>query len=133
MENFILQAHSGIRWLVVVATLVALVWLAYGLLRSRAYDKTTQRVMTVFSSLVGAQWLLGIILFVVLGGYSMDTFGYRYEHAGTMSLVLVAAHIHMMLKKREDRVRYIGGLISIVAAIILVYAGVARLPQGWLG
>jgi predicted transporter len=49
-----------------------------------------------------------------------------------MTLVLVIAHVHMMLKKREDRVRYIGGLISVIVALLLVYVGVSILPQGWV-
>ena len=133
MDIILREAHSGLRWLVVLSTLVAIGWMAYGLIRSRAYDQTTYRVMTVFSSLVGAQWLLGIIFFVVLGNYSMDNplVRLRFEHAGTMTLVLVVAHVHMMLKKRDDRTRYIGGLISVIVAMILVYVGVAVFQAGW--
>lgn len=124
------SAHSGVRWLVVLASLVALIWLIYSLVTSRAYDRTTQRIMTIFSSLIGLQWLIGVVFLIVLGASTTFAVPTRWEHAVIMTLVLVAAHVHMMLKRRPDRVRLIGGLVSIVVALALVYVGVARVG-GW--
>ena len=123
-------AHSGVRWMVVLASLAALIWLVYSLVTSRAYDRVTQRIMTTFSSLVGLQWLIGLIFLIALG--TSTGFGVRlyWEHAVIMTLVLVAAHVHMMLKRRPDRARLIGGLVSLVVALALVYVGVARVG-GW--
>jgi cytochrome c-type biogenesis protein CcmH/NrfG len=129
MTEFLFQAHSGLRWLVVLITVVALAWLIIGLVSKRPYDKNTHRVMVTFSSLIGVQWLLGIILFLVLG---LDV-GFRWEHAVTMTLALIAAHLYMPFKRREDQRRYIAGIVVILVTLALVYVGVARLPQGWMG
>lgn len=129
METGLFHAHSGVRWLVVGITVVAFVWLLIGLFKGRAYDKTTHRIMTAFSSLIGAQWLLGIILFLVMDG-SMSL-SHRWEHAGTMTLALLVAHLHMPFKRRPDSLRYKVGLGVIIAVLVIVYIGVARLPQGW--
>lgn len=124
MDVMLFHTHSFLRWLVVLSTLVAIVWMARGLLQKRTYDALDRRVMTIFSSLVGAQWVVGLLLFVVQGIFNLRE---RWEHLVTMTLVLVVSHVHMMLKKRDDRTRYLGGLISVVVALLLVFAGVAVL------
>jgi len=125
MIEILFTLHSLVRWLVVLATIAAIVWMARGLIQKLAYDDLSRRVMTIFSSLVGAQWLLGTILFIAFGQFDNR---YRWEHAFTMTIVLILAHVHMMLKKRDDRTRYLGGLISVIVALALVYAGVSVLP-----
>lgn len=130
LEKVIFEAHSGVRWLVLLMTIVAFGYLVYGLFQKRPYDRTMHRVMTIWSSLVGAQWVLGILLFIVLGGFDLR---YRWEHAAIMTVVLIVAHGHIPLKKRDDNLRYRGGLAAVVLAMVLVYAGVALLPQGWTG
>ncbi len=66
MNDFLFNLHSGVRWLVVLVTLIALVKLVLGLVQKQAYDTLTQRIMRAFSELTSIQWLLGIILFVTL-------------------------------------------------------------------
>jgi hypothetical protein len=127
-NDILFYAHSGVRWLVVVMTLVALAWLILLAVRSGAYTAAANTVMRIWSTLVGIQWALGVILFIVLGGFDS---GYRWEHALTLTIALVTAHVHYMLKKRPDRVRVIGGLVSVLVTLALIYVGVARLPQGW--
>lgn len=123
--------HSGVRWLVVLATVIALLWMIYGVVTRRDYDKNSYRIMTTFSSLVGLQWVIGLVFMLYLATQQGAVTGFQWSHAGMMTLLLAVAHVHMMLKKRPDRVRFIGGLASIVVALIIVYFGVALLPQGW--
>lgn len=126
MERFIYEAHSGIRWLVVLMTAVALVWLLVRYIQNQAYDKRTHIIVASWAGLVGLQWLLGILLLVVLGQYS----GIQWSHAGVMTLALAVAHGYVPLKKRADKIRYQGGLASIVAVGVLVFVGV-QLVNGW--
>ncbi len=128
MEDMLYYAHSGLRWLVVLMTFVALGWLIVRLAQRKPYDDTTHRVVTIWSSLFGVQWVLGILLFVVLGGFDL---AHRWEHTLTMTLGLVAAHIHFMVKRRADNVRYNGALAGIAGTLLLLFIGVVRLPQGW--
>ncbi len=127
-SQILFQAHSGVRWLVVLMTLVALVWMLVGLLQQRAYDQTARRVMLAFSIVVSLQWLLGVILFVVQGDFSS---GYRWEHAITLTIAVAVSHLHNRWKNAPDAVRYRNNLLIIVAVLVLVFIGVARLPQGW--
>lgn len=128
MDNMLFYAHSGVRWLVVLLTVLALVWLIYGMATRKPFDKRTQTLISVWAGFIGLQWILGILLFLVLGGFDL---GYRWEHALIMTLALAAAHAYVPLKKRADNVRYQGVTISIMVVLVLVFVGVARLPQGW--
>ena len=130
--NMILrEAHSGVRWLVLLVTIIALVKLVLGLIQSGAYDQLTQRIMIAFSGLITVQWLLGLILFLVLE----DSFslGYRWEHAGIMTVATGVSHVHMRWKNADDRTRYRNSLIIVAIVLALVFVGVWRLPQGWTG
>lgn len=128
MDQFLFYAHSGLRWLAVLMTFVAFIWLTVGLSQNRPFDKRTHLVVVIWSSLVGLQWLLGLLLWLLLGGFDI---AHRWEHLVTMTLALAVAHAYVPLKKRPDRVRYQGVLLSIGAALVLIFVGVARLPQGW--
>lgn len=128
MNNFILQLHSGIRWLVVLATLIALVWMLLGLVQKRQYDQMAQRVMNSFSGLVTLQWLIGIILFLALGAFNIT---YRWEHAFAMTIAVAVSHMHRRSKNVDDSVRYRNSLMIVAAVLIVVFVGVSLLPQGW--
>jgi hypothetical protein len=128
MDNMLFYTHSGVRWLVVLLTLVAFIWLTYGMATRKPFDKRTQVIVSVWSGFVGLQWILGILVFLVLGGFDL---GYRWEHATIMTIALGVAHAYVPLKKRADNVRYQGIMASIMVVMILVFIGVSRLPQGW--
>ncbi len=130
LQNILLQAHSGIRWLVVVVTLIALVWMAIGLLQKRAYGQGAKRIMLAFSGVITIQWLLGLVVFLVLNSFSI---GYRWEHAVIMTLATGLAHMHQRWKNAADSVRYRNSLLIILIVLMLVFIGVTRLPQGWMG
>jgi hypothetical protein len=127
--TILFEAHSGIRWLVVLAAVAAFVYLLVGLLQQRPYTKTTHRAMVIFSSLVGVQWALGVILLIVLGVFTRE----QWEHAATMTIALIAAHVYTRFKTRPDVTRYQVGLATILAVAVIVFIGVARLDQGWFG
>lgn len=128
MNDFLLQLHSGVRWLVVLVTIIALIKLILGLVQKSAYDTLTQRLMMAFSMLISVQWLIGIILFLVMNSFSV---GYRWEHAVTMTIAVAVANMHRRWKAAPDATRYRSSLIIVVVVLALVFIGVARLPQGW--
>jgi hypothetical protein len=127
MQAFLLGLHSGVRWLVVLITIVALIKLILGVVQKQSYDKLTQRIMTAFSMLTSLQWLLGIILLIALGIFNNGQF---WSHAGTMTIAVAVSHMHNMWKKSEDSVRYRMSLLVVIAVLVLVVIGVA-LVNGW--
>jgi hypothetical protein len=128
MNDFLFNLHSGVRWLVVLITLVALVKLILGLVQKQPYDTLTQRIMMAFSGIISLQWLIGIILFLVMNSFSV---GYRWEHAVTMTIAVAVSHMHRRWKDAPDAIRYRNSLIIVIVVLVLVFIGVARLPQGW--
>lgn len=123
--------HSWVRWIVVIAAVVNLVYFGIFWLRNRQYDETARRFMSAFSMLISVQWLLGLILLLMLG--SVTGFGIRHywEHLTMMTLAVVVANVPAMLRRREltDSQRYRANVISIIAVIVLVIAGISALPE----
>lgn len=127
------EAHSGVRWLVVLGTVVALVWMLLGIIQSKAYDAQAKRVMMIFTRLIEIQWLLGLILFITVGIRDGFSVGFRWEHLAIMTIAVAVPHMTAMFKKRPDAVQYRAGLALVLVTLALVFIGVSRLPQGWLG
>ncbi len=119
----VLMIHSLLRWLILIVALVAIARHVLGLLKNQPYDQFSTLLMAVFSGAMDLQMLLGII--VITTGLSPV---YRIEHAVTMILAVVVAHLPAAWKKKGDRVRYRNNLLVLIAVIILIVAGVAVLP-----
>lgn len=131
-NDILFAAHSGWRWVVVLATLIALGWMLLGLVQKRAFDQTARRIMLFFAISIDIQWLLGLILFVLLSAASGNWgIPHRWEHLVIMTLALIVAHVGGRFKSAPDNVRYRNALIAVLVVLALVYVGVARLPQGW--
>lgn len=124
--------HSWTRWLLLIVVVVALGYFLLQWLQNGAWTKRAQTLLTVFSSLIGTQWLLGILLLVVYG--SQTSFGQRHfwEHLFTQTIALFVAHLHFMWRRRQftDRIRYRNGLLLIIAVLVLIMIGIVVLPQG---
>ncbi|MBE2183099.1 MAG: hypothetical protein IAE89_06720 [Anaerolineae bacterium] len=120
-------AHSGFRWIVMLAAVVALVYMIYGLVTRRAYDRRAGLVMTIFVRCIEIQWLLGLILIVLkaiaLGGFLPAWWG----HLILMTVAVVVAHMYMGFKRRPDNIRYVIGLVAIIAVLVLIILGVMAL------
>ena len=126
--NVLLMAHSGVRWLIMLVGLFALVRFLLGWLRKSEFAKMDRGLASGFSGLMDLQLLLGFIFFFWNGavvGYPMT----RIEHLVTMLLAVVVAHAPAFMKKAENKfaVRF----FAVLGALVLVFIGVARLPGGW--
>jgi uncharacterized membrane protein len=129
-EGILYEAHSGLRWLVVVVWVLAIAYLSINLFKGQPYEGNARRFMSAFSITLAIQWLLGLILIVILGVYT----GYQLEHLVTMTLAVLLASLHRRFTQGAAvTARYRNALFILLGAGMLVFIGVARLPQGWLG
>lgn len=125
--------HGHTRWLVLLAVVVAAGYSVYGIATSQAYNKLAYRIMTAFSSLIGVQWVLGLLVFLL----AFQNVGYRWEHAVTNTLALVVAHGHFSMKRKVDETTpqptlYWRALAIVGLTMLFVFVGVYRLPgNGW--
>jgi hypothetical protein len=129
--TFIFQIHSLARWLVVAATVAALVWFLLVWLRSLRNEKLDRILMAVFSGLLDLQVLIGLILILWSGFAGVGFPRYRLEHAAIMIVAAVVGHLSIRWRKADAKIRARNNVILILVVLVLVYVGVALLPQGW--
>lgn len=126
--NILFMAHSGLRWLLVLVGLFALVKFVIGWVRKGEFTKMDRGLSAGFSGLMDLQVTLGFIFFFWNGsvvGYPMS----RIEHMVTMLIAAILGHLPSFMKKAENK--FAIGLYAVIGALILVFVGVARLPGGW--
>ena len=128
--DFILTIHGLMRWLVAIAGLIAIIKFAYGWLSKADYTPLDKRIMSVFTILLDINVLLGLVL---LFGLNSGPSPNRMEHATTMILAAVAAHLSIIWRKSPSSVvKFRNNLIVVVIASLLVIMGVIRLRGGWV-
>lgn len=124
--------HSAWRWVLVVVTLVAAVFFLVEWLRNRAFNFPDRRMLSIFTNSIDIQVLLGILLLLWSGlttpiGFPM----YRVEHAVTMIIAAIVAHLGVRWRETPMPGRARNLFFVVLATLILIIIGVARLPLGW--
>lgn len=125
--DILFYAHSGLRWLVVVAALLALLVNLYTLLSRRiADDGLVRDTMRLWTISLDVQWLLGLILILVMGVFTRP----QLEHAFANTLAVVVAHAYMAFRKRPNQTRLIANAATIGIALLIIVIAVATVG-GW--
>ena len=114
--NFLYHAHSGLRYLVLLAALVAIVALAYALATGRA-SRATRVLPAIFTGLLDLQVLLGIAL--VIGGLMPDIV---VGHLVMMVIALIVAH-GASIHRRESVPCRVAGTVARPEVAGLLAAG----------
>jgi heme A synthase len=127
--SFLYHAHSGLRYLVLLAALAALIALAYALATGRA-GRATRVLPAVFTGLLDLQVLLGIGL--VLGGLMPDIV---IGHLVMMVVALIVAHGASILARRsaDERRALVIRLVGITLALLIVAGGIMALGRSVVG
>lgn len=128
--EILLKAHSGFRWLVLLVAVISLVVFLLNWLRqsNSSLDRT---LMSIFLGCLDLQTLMGIIL-LLWAGFSGSGFTRpRLEHGLTMIIAVVLGHLSAKWKNSPVSIRARNNFITVLIILVLIYVGVARLPQGW--
>jgi len=130
LEVFLLKFHGGVRWLAAAVAAIAMVRFAIGWARRSEFKGLDRGLMAAFTGLLDLNVLLGVVLLLILG----DGFpAHRLEHATTMLLAVVVAHLAAIWRRSDQAaVKFRGNLIVVAVAALLVVAGVVRLRGGWV-
>jgi heme A synthase len=130
MTSILFHAHSGVRFLVLLAALVALVVLASGWAQRRPWSKAARISLAAFTGLLDLQIVLGIVL-AGSGVFYPALMG----HITLMVLAAVFAHGLSVAARRsvDERRRYALALGGVVLALALVVAGIGAIGRGPFG
>jgi hypothetical protein len=130
MINGIFHAHSGLRYLVLIAAVVALVVLAMGAFGRKPFGKASRISLAAFTGLLDLQIVLGIAM-VVMGCFSGALMG----HLMMMILAAVAAHgLSVYARKKADARRaHTIALIGVALALALIAGGIGAIGRSPVG
>lgn len=127
--GIVLTLHSLWRWVVVIVALIALVKWGVGWLQRHKPDLMDRRLGIIFTSVLDVQFLLGILV-LVLQAVNGVLLRPGIEHAVIMLLAIVIAHLTAIWRKRDDNTALRNNFLAVLAVIILIAVGVARVG-GW--
>jgi hypothetical protein len=126
----LLTVHSIVRWLVTLAAIALIIRLVLGLAKKQPFDKSATALTGAFSGLMDTQMLLGLLFFILDGLGKTGFPPYRWEHAVTMFLAVIVAHLPAIWKKKDDSIQTRNTLIAVVVSLLLVFIGIGPLG-GW--
>lgn len=129
--SILLMIHSLVRWLIILVALVALVKYAIGWLGKGSFQKFDRILGSSFSGLMDLQATLGLI-FLLWNGL-VDGAGfprYRLEHMGVMIVAVALGHMQARWKNSTDTIRFRNTFFLILGILILIFVGIASLPNG---
>ena len=130
MINGLFHAHSGLRYLVLLAAVVALIVTAMGAHGRRPYERPARIAMAAYTGLMDLQLLLGIAM-VVLGCF----YGALMGHLMMMILAVAAAHgLSVYARKQADgRRAHTVALVGVVLSLALILGGIGAIGRSPVG
>lgn len=119
------HAHSGLRFLVLLAGVVNLVLLGAALVQKRPYGKPHRAAGAAFAGLLHLQVLLGLAM-VAMGRYYPALVG----HIVMMLVAAIAAQVTMSLNRRRATPTVALPLVGVVVALVCITGGVMAIGRG---
>jgi hypothetical protein len=129
MTTMLFHAHSGLRYLVLLAALAAIAACAYALATDRPV-RAARGLTAAYAGLLDLQILLGIALIV-----SGIFYGALMGHLVMMVLAAVAAHAASVLARRQAvaRVGEKFRLVGLVASLVCIVGGIMAIGRSVFG
>jgi hypothetical protein len=126
VSDVLFHAHSGLRYLVLLAAIVALVLLAHGRATGRPYAGAPSAAGAAFTGLLDLQVLIGLVLFAVWPYHPM-----LIGHLVMMLLAVGAAHALRVAARRAaaDRDRYTRALLAVAVPLVLIIGGILAIGR----
>jgi len=124
------QAHSGLRYLVLLAGLVVIGYAVFGAATGRPYDKRMRILAAVFTGLIDLTALLGVA-YLFTGTFYPQLGG----HIVTMVLAVAVAHIVSVVMKRrvpEERT-YTPHIVGTAVVLALIAFGIMAIGRPIVG
>lgn len=125
LSEILFHAHSGIRYLVLLAGLLALVVSLTAGLRQQPWDRRGRLLLRIFVGVMDLQVLLGLILI-----FFRPFYGALWGHIVLMVLAAAAAHGASVMNRRRppERQSHWVAVVGVVLTLALIVAGILALP-----
>ncbi len=144
MYSAVLLLHSWVRWLVVIAGLLAVARALVGMMGGKPWTSSDDRGTLIFTIVLDVQFLLGLMLYVGLSPITRAAFAnmavamrqpalrfWAMEHTVGMIAGVVLAHVGRVIIKRKSEVggdRHRLALMFFGAAMLVILLSI---PWPW--
>ena len=130
MNNFLLNAHSGLRYLILLGGVLTVLYAVYGVVSGRAYDKVVRILATSFAGTIHLQILLGLAL-LLSGRFQPALTG----HIFMMVFAAVSAQIPVSVMRRrpEEAKSYVPHGVGALVALAVIAAGILAIRPSIFG
>ncbi len=124
--NMVYYAHSGLRYLVLLSALAAIVVLIRGRAGNRPYDRAARLTTGIFTGTLHLQFALGILL-VVLGRWYPAVMGHLIMN--TLGVATATVLVGWARREKDARRGYTYALTGVVVSLLLLVAGIAAIGR----
>jgi vacuolar-type H+-ATPase subunit I/STV1 len=124
MDRMFFYAHSGLRYLVLLAGVLALAYFAFGLATKRPFDKGGRILGASFAGLLHLQVLLGILVLVTRIYYPA-----LIGHIVMMVLAAGTAQACMSINRRRPRPAFVLPLVGVLLSLVFIVGGIMAIGR----
>ncbi len=125
MDRMFFYAHSGLRYLVLLAGVLALAYFAFGVATKRPFDKGGRILGASFAGLLHTQVLLGILVLVTRFYYPA-----LIGHIVMMLLAAASAQATMSVNRRRPQPTFALPLVGVLLALVFIIGGIMAIGRG---
>ncbi len=120
--EILIQAHSGVRWVVLALIVMGVGRAGWSWLASSPYQKLDRLWGALCSGLIDFQIVLGFVIFFLVNPEARPT----HWHPALMVLAAVSLHMGALFARRlgADRQRHYAHLLSYLVGLLLILLGV---------
>jgi Fe2+ transport system protein B len=124
------EAHSGLRYLVLLSGLVVIGYAVFGAVTGRAYDRRMRILAAVFTGLIDLTALFGVA-HLFTGTFYPQLGG----HIVTMVLAVAVAHIVSVVMKRRvpEQRTYTPHIVGTAVVLALIAVGIMAIGRPIVG
>ena len=126
----LLYAHSGLRYLVLLAGILVIGYASYGLAAKRQYDKTMRILAAAFTGLIDLTVMLGLANL-----FSGSFYPQLGGHIAMMVLAAVVAHVVFGVMKRrppEERT-FAPHIVGTLVVLGMIASGIIAIGRPIVG
>lgn len=129
MDTFatiLFHAHSGLRYLALLAAVLSLGYSLVAMLRNQPWDRPGRILLMSFVGLLDLQVLLGLVLIFVWPFYPA-----LWGHLVMMILAVVVAHLAAGINKRRppEARSHLVAVLGSAGALILIIGGITAISR----